>query len=138
LTAVEILHRAHYAGLHLRVDRGRILARPARALTPGLADAIRANRPAVIDALVGGKVLLFPTRPTGTSYRLWLAPNYQTDAVKNGEPCPTCQGTDWRLVSAGLWLCDQGHYWSPRRLAEKSDALEIMPPRPEAERKDAL
>ena len=56
------------------------------------------------------------SRPDGEPYRLRMDRDYTTDAVRDGEPCPTCQSTDWRLVSGGLWLCGSSlHYWAPAR-----------------------
>jgi hypothetical protein len=56
-------------------------------------------------------------RPPGTPHHLSLGGGHTTDAIRNGEPCPICRCTDWRLVAEGLWLDDGGHYWSPSRPA---------------------
>jgi hypothetical protein len=115
LTPAALLEAARAVGVTLRADAGRILASPPRALPPDLAAQIRGQKAQVLEALTGARILQFPTRPAGTPYRLRLGRDYSTDAVKDGEPCSTCQGTAWRLVLAGLWLCGGGHYWSPRR-----------------------
>ena len=143
MTPSAILAAVRAAGVTLRVDSGRILASPPRTLPPDLAAAIRANRAEVLTILSGpstfpGRVLTFsvhrrrpaaplPTHPAGTPYRLRLARDYSTDAVKDGEACPTCQGTDWRLTPPGLWMDDAGHYWSPPRQALETDTGTVPP-----------
>jgi hypothetical protein len=94
MTGVEILHRAQEAGLSLRVDGDRVLARPAAALSPDLAAAIRANRPAVIVALTGGKVLTFdPGRRRRVAASLtWVR-------------CASCGGVDWHVNARGDSWC---------------------------------
>ena len=72
--------------------------------------------PDPITELESARIIPFPARPTGTPYRLRLGRDYTTDAVRDGEPCPACRSTDWRLVSCGLWLCGSSlHYWAPAR-----------------------
>ena len=69
-----------------------------------------------ITELEGANVLPFrPTRPAGEPYRLGDH-HYMADAVRGGEPCPTCRSTDWRLTPTGHWLCGSSlHYWQPAR-----------------------
>jgi hypothetical protein len=98
--------------------------RQKRKVIPFGRDARRRRTAAV---LTRAKVIPFPARPPGTHYRPRLGRDYVIDAVRDGEPCPVCQGTDWRLVSAGLWLCNGGHYWSPRRQVEKPDSDPALP-----------
>ena len=79
--------------------------------------AASARPPERAQVLTGARILPFrSSRPDGEPYRLRMDRDYTTDAVRDGEPCPTCQSTDWRLVSGGLWLCGSSlHYWAPAR-----------------------
>jgi hypothetical protein len=82
-----------------------------------------------ITELDGARVLPFrPSRPAGDPYRLRMGRDYVADAVRDGEPCPGCGSTEWRAVSAGLWLCGSSlHYWSPPRRALEADAGSGLP-----------
>lgn len=51
MRAKQLLSKAKAAGVHLRVEAGKVIAGPKAALTEELLEAIRANKPALIDLL---------------------------------------------------------------------------------------
>ncbi len=102
---------------------GEAPAKPAEALSR----VMRVTRVGGSRVNEGARVLPFPTRPDGKPYRLHLARDHQTDAVKDGEPCPVCRATDWRLTPPGLWMDDAGHYWSPARQVEEATSDPAQP-----------
>jgi hypothetical protein len=110
-------HRAHRFSAHHPASPA---SGEGDSVALALAVLARESTSPAAPCLTGGKVLSFPTRLTGTPHRLYLTRDHTTDAVKSGEPCPTCQCTSWRLTPPGLWIDDRGHYWSPRRQVEKS------------------
>jgi hypothetical protein len=116
-TAAPLVFTPTWRRISPATPLGEAPAKPAEALLR-VSRVTKAGGSRVNEA---ARILPFrPPRPSGTPFRLRLGRDYLTDAVRGGEPCPTCQCTSWRLTPPRLWMDDRGHYWSPRRQVEKS------------------
>jgi ribosomal protein L37AE/L43A len=151
VTAAEILPALEAAGVHLVLTSMGTLEAEVPDPTPPevdhLLDEARRHRGEVLSLLANRRVdPAFPCLDCGTQLEegVLLCPGCLEERHERRkvltfyvrrrhptaplptrparEPCPSCQGTDWRLVSAGLWLCRCGAYWSPARQAEKPGA----------------